>query len=290
MENTDRKETADKVLTALFYNITLYQDIVSVLRNALAGNGFSAINEETNLDVWFYPQFKPRPLPEDPDEEPIRDAFLPDTVVIDTGGYASQGLTGEDRFTYAYSCDEFCDRLQDHLDQHYYPDHRQMRDIVDPLVDQLRAEMPDPGMLPDTATLDDKIWFILDRWLSEVTVYWLYKGSYYRSFSQRMAGIARGDEPHTGYFAPPCFPWTPDNPQWATRPSDPGTVLLTAGGKTSRLMHEGEHFETVISGDQFCDLVQAWLDTNWYPGHRDEQAGVEASIAQLRAALQPGPS
>ena len=280
-----KEETAEESLRWIFSDITLRQDVPSSLKNALAGDGFRTTDQDANIGVYFYSQFTPRPLPEDSELTYIRDAFLPETVVIAANSYISQGLTGEEEFTYAYPCDEFCDKFQEYLDQNYYPDHRQMRDIVDPLLDQLRAAMPDPGLLPEAATLDDKATFMLTRWIRMISQYWLYRVRYNARFPGTMAAYARGESPQTNSDVTPSFPWTADDPIHNMRHSEPGTVRLIAHAQASRLMREGQHFETVISREKFYTMVQEWLEVNWYPDHTDERADVENSLTQLRHAL-----
>jgi len=290
---TDRKEIADKLLGWVFFDITGYQNIVTALRSALTGAGFRTTDQDANLSVWFNSQFPPKPLPYDSCFDSVRDAFLPDTVVIDADEYIAQDVAGEDEFVYAYPCYEFCDKLQEHLDRNYYPDNRGIRDIVDPLVDKLWAAMPDPGILPDpgmmseTATLDDKIQYLLDESLTGAVRQRINDGTQWAFFPERLSVLSQGKDPYIYRDPKAYFPWTPIYQVNDLHPSAPGTVVLIARNQTSHRMREGERFEIVLPGDQFCDLVQEWLVKHWYDDHPDEHSSVESSLTQLRQALKP---
>jgi len=276
--STAQKELADRVLHLLFDNITDRQDLVSVLAKALRGTGFSYVPSDAFAFVWFASEIHPNHQ----DYAYLRDAWQPHSVLVTMSNDPAMAVTGQEEFVYAYPCDEFCDRFEEYINKHYYPKHREMRDIVDPLIAQLRDAMPDPGVIPDGATYEDKVNHVLDEWLTGLGESRPDQSS---ALPEWLDSNAKGQDPMLSNNAKACFPWTPDSPQYSVHPSLPGTVLLIAVGQSSRLIREGEQFEAVIPGHQFCDMVAAWLEANWYPDHPDLRHEVESSLNTLRQAL-----
>jgi len=276
-----KKITAEEVLDCIFTSITVSQDWVVALRQALAGEGLRAPFQDETAAVFFRSQLDPTYF----EDQLLWDALEPNTVIIYGTGPISEGITGEEEFIYAYPCDEFCDKLQQHLDRIYYPHHPLMVGIVQPLVKQLRTAMPDPGVLPSNATQEEKIHRTLNKWLEESTHRRLYNGTRYWDFPERLASIAQGEDPYMASNINVCFPWTAEDPKRGTQPSAPSTIRLIARGQDARLVCEENPFVTILSGDKFCDMVQEWLVTNWYPDHQDEQTEVETSLTDLRKAL-----